>query len=330
MTLLATPIGMMLVFALTLLGLYGLYAALDPTQGQGKNIQKRLKTLGQKKSPAATKRAASAVDITGVRNRGMIDHIFGHFLPNPEKLRQRLARTGRPITMGQYLLWNIITAILGGAACLIWLKLSPAASFFCGLILGMWLPHKYVARLIGKRNKLFLGQFPDAIDLVVRGVRSGLPIGESIKTIAKEMPKPIADEFSIVNDSMKLGQPIEKALWECSDRLDLPEVKFFVIALSIQRETGGNLAETLENLSGILRKRRFMQMKIKAMSSEARASAMIIGSLPFIMFGILMMLNPKYVGVLISDPRGNTLVAIGLSLIFVGNFIMRKLAGFKI
>jgi len=144
------------------------------------------------------------------------------------------------------------------------------------------------------------------------------------------MPDPVGTELAKVNDGMKLGQTIEAALWDCSNRLDLPEVKFFVIALSIQRETGGNLAETLENLSGILRTRRYKQMKVRAMSSEARASAMIIGSLPFAMFGILMLMNPKYMKVLLTDPRGHMLLGIALALIFTGNFIMRKIAKFKI
>jgi tight adherence protein B len=166
--------------------------------------------------------------------------------------------------------------------------------------------------------------------LVVRGIRSGLPLSESVKNIASEMPDPLKTEFGIITDAMKLGEQIEVAMWTCANRLDIPEMKFFVIALAIQKETGGNLAETLENLSGIIRKRRYMQMKIRAMSSEARASAMIIGSLPFIMFGILYLMNPKYMAPLLQDPRGHKLMVVGLSMIFAGNFIMRKLAKFRI
>lgn len=328
MTLLATPFGMVLIFGSVLALLYAGYNLIDPTRGQGKTIQRRLKHLGGQGKKTA--RAVSTVDITGRSQRGVFDRVFGHFLPNPAKLRARLNRTGRSITIGQYALWNVIVSVIAMGALALVAKQPPLVCVFLGLALGMMLPHKYTQRLINKRSRKFLKLFPDGIDLAVRGVRSGLPIGESIKSIASEMPDPLGSEFAIVNDAMKLGQPIEKALWECSERLDLPEVKFFVIALSIQRETGGNLAETLENLSTILRKRTFMQLKIKAMSSEARASAMIIGSLPFIMFGILLLLNPKYVLTLLNDPRGHVLIGIALGMIFLGNFIMRKMAAFKI
>ncbi len=331
MTLLSSSLGMLVVF-LAVIGLcYAGYSFFDPSFGQDKAIKKRLRHIHGGKNDQKNKRAAAAmVDITGMRQRGIFDRAFGHFLPNPVKLRARLARTGKSYTIGQYVLWNVVVAIIAAGAIFIFGKQAPLVSLFLGLAIGMWLPNKFVQRLINKRSKQFLGQFPDAIDLTVRGVRSGLPIGESIKSIATEMPAPLRDEFAIVNDAMKLGQPIEKALWEASERLDLPEVKFFVIALSIQRETGGNLAETLENLSSILRKRRFMQLKIKAMSSEARASSMIIGSLPFLMFGILLMMNPKYVMALINDPRGQLLLAVALGMIFLGTFIMRKMASFKI
>ncbi len=327
----SSPVGMIVIFLLVIGMLYAVYGLFDPTLGASKSVRRRLDRIVDGKSRRADgKKQPSAVDIMGVQKKGLIANLILPMIPRRDKLRARLARTGRPIEMGKYLMINAALVVVGFFLGLAFFKQPPAVSLFIGIIIGLGLPHKYIGRLIAKRNKMFLSQFPDAIDLVVRGVRSGLPIGESIKSIAKEMPAPISEEFSKVNDSMKLGQTVEKALWECSARLDMPEVKFFVIALSIQRETGGNLAETLDNLSQILRKRRFMQLKIKAMSSEARASAMIIGSLPFIMFGILMLMNPKYVGLLLSDPRGHVLVGIGLGLIFLGNFIMRKMASFKI
>ncbi len=332
MSFFASPLGMLFIFGIVLAGMYFGYGKLDPSFGSSKQVKKRLERVSGKTPVASNKgrKQPSLIDITGVHNKGFLHNLAMNILPRPEKLRNRLARTGKDIPIEKFLIANAVIALIAFAFSKFVFGQSGLASIFIGIILGLGLPHKYVGRLIGKRNRAFLGQFPDAIDLVVRGVRSGLPIGESIKAIAKEMPSPMCDEFSLINDAMKLGQPIEKALWECSNRLDLAEVKFFVIALSIQRETGGNLAETLENLSGILRKRRYMQMKIRAMSSEARASAMIIGSLPFVMFGILMVLNQKYVITLLIDPRGKMMIAVGLALIFTGCFIMNKMAKFKI
>lgn len=326
-----SPVGMFIVFGIVLFGIISVYNQLDPASRYSKNIKKRLNKVSPGDGKNKTgKKQPSVIDITGGQNKTLFDTIVSRIMPRPEKLRNRLSRTGKEIGMGQYIGAMIIITFVATMILKAVVGFTIVNAFFIGLILGLGIPHKYTGRLINKRNKAFINQFPEAIDLVVRGVRSGLPIGESIKSIAKEMAEPIKTEFTIVNDSMKLGETVEKALWTCSERLDIAEVKFFVIALSIQRETGGNLAETLENLSTIIRKRRYMQMKIKAMSSEARASAMIIGSLPFAMFGILMVMNPKYIRTLLIDPRGHMLIAVGLALIFTGNFIMRKLAAFKI
>lgn len=319
---------LLIVFGTVLFGIIWGYNQFDPSARFTKQVTKRLGRVGLGKD-AGKPKMPSALDISGGQ-KSLIDSIAARLMPRPEKLRFRLARTGRDISMGRYLLLNGALVLIVLFIALTMFGQSWKIALCAGIVVGIGLPHKYIGRLIEKRNKAFLAQFPEAIDLVVRGVRSGLPIGESIKTIAKEMTDPIKAEFTIINDSMKLGQTVEQALWDCSNRLDLPEVKFFVIALSIQRETGGNLAETLENLSTILRQRRYMKLKIKAMSSEARASAMIIGSLPFIMFGILMAMNPKYISPLLTDPRGQILIGVGLSLIFTGNFIMRKLAQFKL
>jgi tight adherence protein B len=191
-------------------------------------------------------------------------------------------------------------------------------------------PHWICSNLIHRRLTKFTKLFPEAIDLMVRGIRSGLPVSETISSIGQELADPVGTEFQRITDSVKLGQTLEEAMWDTARRLDTPEFKFFVISLSVQRETGGNLAETLENLSDVLRKRHQMQLKIKAMSSEARASAYIIGSLPFIVGGILMLLNPKYVMTLFTDPRGMMLVGVGFAMMALGGFVMAKMVRFEV
>jgi len=199
-----------------------------------------------------------------------------------------------------------------------------------GVIAGVGLPHLFVGRMASKRLKLFTSQFPDAIDLIVRGLKSGLPVTESISAVGHEMADPVGFEFRHISDCVKFGQPLEEALWETARRLDTPEFKFFVISISVQRETGGNLSEALGNLSDILRRRRQMGLKIKAMSSEAKASAIILGSLPFIMFGIIFAMNPEYEMALFNDPRGQMMLGAGLGIMSLGILVMNKMVRFEI
>ncbi|MEX0922655.1 MAG: type II secretion system F family protein [Rhodovibrionaceae bacterium] len=259
-----------------------------------------------------------------------LDDLAKRLLPNPEMLRQKLARTGRRISIGQFgLLILTLTGVSATAfhygAAFPWLL-----SYLAGAIVGIALPYKMIGFLGNRRVAKFLKIFPEAIDLIIRGLRSGLPVSESISTVATEMPDPIGIEFRRISDAVRLGDSLESAMWKVARRIDVPEYKFLIIAMSIQRETGGNLAETLHNLSELLRKRQQLKLKIRAMSSEARASAWIIGSLPFLMFGILLLINPEYVMLLFSDNRGLFMVGGALLMILIGILVMAKMVRFEI
>ena len=210
------------------------------------------------------------------------------------------------------------------------LSWSRPVAIFMGIAAGLYVPHMITGRMGRKRIAKFLGSFPEAIDTICRGLRSGLPITETIATVGHELPDPIGIEFSRISDSVRMGRSLEESMWEVAPRLDTPEYRFFIIALAIQRETGGNLAETLGNLADLLRKRRQLKLKIKAMSSEAKASAMIIGSLPFLMFGLLMFVNADYVMVLLQDPRGKIMMSAGVTWMSIGIFVMKKMINFEI
>jgi tight adherence protein B len=184
--------------------------------------------------------------------------------------------------------------------------------------------------LIKKRIKMFTSNVPDAIELMVRGLRSGLPITETLGIVSSEVPGPVGIEFRSVSDKMKIGKTMEAALQDVADRLGTPEFQFFVITLAIQRETGGNLAETLSNLADVLRKRAQMKLKIRAMSSESKASAMIVGSLPFIVFTLVYMINPSYMAGFFSDERLMIAGVGGLIWMSIGGFIMAKMVNFEI
>lgn len=278
----------------------------------------------QVKAAAAIRRSDEFSSIQG------LDRLLRRFLPNPTLVRERLMKTGRRITPGAYVLVSLlIVTVVAGVAIKVF-GLSILVGALIGVAAGTSLPHMTISMMIARRIKKFIGQFPEAIDLIVRGLRSGLPVTESIKAVGTEFTDPIGPEFSQIADALKFGKTIEEALMDAAKRLDAPEFKFFVISLSIQQETGGNLAETLENLSDILRKRRQMRLKVKAMSSEARASAMIIGSLPFIMFGIIMLLNRGYLMTLFTDPRGMMMVGFVLVLMAFGIFVMHRMVRFEI
>jgi len=203
-------------------------------------------------------------------------------------------------------------------------------AFLVGAFAGIGLPHWIVGKLIQRRIGQFNSRFPDALELMVRGLRSGLPITETMGVVADELPGPISEEFRAVTDKMKIGRTMEAALQETADRLGTPEIQFFVITLAIQRETGGNLAETLANLADVLRKRAQMKLKIRAMSSESKASAWIVGSLPFIVFLLVWWISPTYMNNFFTDQRLIIAGLGGLVWMGIGVFIMAKMVNFEI
>lgn len=251
-------------------------------------------------------------------------------LPNSAKLRDRLARTGLRLSLAQYFAASAVIA--GGTAGGLWFAfhLPAAANAAVGIMLGAGLPHFAVSFLGARRIRRFGDLFPEAIDLIVRGLKSGLPVTESIKVVGQEIKDPVGEEFRLISDSIKFGLSLNQALWAATPRINTPEFRFFNITLSIQQETGGNLAETLENLSSVIRRRRQMRLKIKAFSSEAKASAYIIGSLPFIMFAMIMMINYSYAITLFTDPRGVIMVLAGFCCYAIGIAVMVKMIRFEI
>lgn len=246
-----------------------------------------------------------------------------------EALELRLHRTGKGWTMSQYL--YVSGGLTLAVLLLVFVKTgAPLLSLVAGLFVGIGLPHFIVGRAIGKRVENFTTRLPDALDLLVRGLRSGLPVTETLGVVASELPGPVGEEFKLVTDRIKVGRTMEEALQDTADRLNMPEFNFFCITLAIQRGTGGNLAETLSNLSDVLRKRAQMKLKVKAMSSESKASAYIVGSLPFIVFALIYTINPAYLSKFFVDERLIIAGLGGLTWLGIGSFIMAKMVNFEI
>ncbi len=257
------------------------------------------------------------------------DLAFGRLLPRRAELAKRLAMTGRNWTVSKYGYASGGLAIGVGLFMLLY-GLPTLLALFAAVLLGGGLPHLVVGYMIGRRVGNFTKKFPDAIELLVRGLRSGLPISETIGVVGHEIAGPVGEEFRSISDKMKIGRSMDAALQETADRLGTPEFQFFTITIAIQRETGGNLAETLSNLAEVLRKRAQMKLKIKAMSSESKASAYIIGALPFIVFVMIYYINTAYMNQFFVDER---LIAVGLGgLVWmgIGAGIMAKMIRFEI
>ncbi len=323
------PLLALLLVSAALAVLPVILIAIHLSDRSGKDIHRRVEELSQRWN-------AEQQAVTSLRKRNADVSIHGmglvikYLLPHPDKLRRRLAATGREMPLSLYLLSCVGVLTVSFLVADLIIGLQFLTSLLIGIAIGIGLPHFVVSALIRKRIAAFIGQFPEAIELIVRGLKSGLPPAESIATVGLEFPDPIGAEFRRVTDSVKFGQSMDDALDDTAQRIETPELRFFTIALAVQRETGGNLAETLENLSDILRRRRQMKLKIRAMSSEARASAIIIGSLPLIMFCLLYLVGGDYVTVLISDPRGMMMSGVGLGIQAVGAAVMAKMVRFEI
>jgi len=259
-----------------------------------------------------------------------LDVLVKRFVPKPDQLRLRLLRTGRKISFGQYGLSMCLIAVVIELSCWLIFGFKPFVAALVAVGAALFFPHAATGYMISRRQNQFTARFPEGLDIIVRGLRAGLPIAESIVNARSEVPEPVKTVYGQIADGVNLGQNLEEAIGDAAKILDTPELKFFAVSLSVQRETGGNLAETLSNLADILRRRRQMKLKVKAMSSEARASAYILGSLPFIMFGLIFFVNSGYAMELFTDPRGMMMVGVGLFMMVVGIAIMIKMVNFEI
>jgi tight adherence protein B len=202
---------------------------------------------------------------------------------------------------------------------------AAAAAAFAG---ALGLPRWLLAFLKKRRHDKFLQHFPDAVDIIVRGIKAGLPLLDSMRVIVADAPEPIKSEFRAIIDTQSIGLPLGEACGKLYERIPLPEANFFAIVVAIQQKSGGNLSEALGNLSRVLRDRKKMKAKIKAMSMEAKASAGIIGSLPVLVMGIVYITSPDYIELLWTTPTGRMLLAGSLVWMAVGIFSMKKMINF--
>ncbi len=275
--------------------------ANDPASQRRRNVQDTLKDQEAKQKTAARKKVP---------------------------LRARLEGAGLTMKPKAFYIGSAVFGL--GVALLMMLGHQiPAIAVAAGFAAGFGVPRWVLGFLIKRRRKAFVGEFANALDVIVRGVKTGLPVGECLKIISVESPAPVGPEFADVVDAQRMGIPLDQALMRMYERMPVPEVNFFIIVLTIQQKTGGNLAEALGNLARVLRDRKKLIQKIASVSAEAKASAMIIGSLPFVIGALMFAINSEYMSHLFDEKLGHAMMIGGGVWMSIGALIMKKMMNFE-
>lgn len=287
--------------------------------------------LGQVTRPDTARQAAKATGVQRLR-REQVEETLKELDTRRKQITRptlglRLERAGLKWSKRQFVVWS---AIAGGAAFVfaILFGMGLAVAMALGAAAGLGLPRWVLHYLCKRRQAKFLNAFPDAVDIIVRGVKAGLPLHDSIRAIVNDSPEPLRSEFRAILETQAIGMPLGEACGKLYERMVLPEANFFAIVIGIQQQAGGNLSEALGNLSRVLRDRKRMKEKIKAMSMEAKASAMIIGALPLVVMCAVYVVSPDYISLLWTQPTGRLMLA-GCGLwMLTGVLAMKKMISF--
>jgi tight adherence protein B len=244
-------------------------------------------------------------------------------------MRRRLEQAGFPSATARtyWIICGVIGALTAGS-CLVSHQ-TPLVTAMALFAMSFGLPRWVLSFLTNRRRKKFTNEFANAIDVIVRSVKSGLPTNEALRIVAKESPDPVGTEFTRLVEGSKVGVTLEQGLKRMFDSMPTPEVGFFSIVMTIQSRSGGNLSEALGNLASVLRDRKRLEGKVRAMSSEAKASAMIIGSLPPGVMGLVYLTTPSYITLLFTEKMGNLMLAGCVTWMTIGILVMRKMINFK-
>ena len=305
-------------------GIY--YAVVDPLLSGNSKAEKRQAAL-RTRTPAA---AASRVNDVAKRRKQVADSLKELDARAKSKkltFETKMAQAGVGWTKRNY---YAVSGLAGALAMLLGVFLlgNPLLGIGLAITCGVGLPAWLLGHLRKRRIKKFLAEFPSAVDMIVRGIKAGIPLGDCLRNIANEAAEPVRTEFRVIVEAQALGLTVAEAVERIIDRVPAPEANFFSIVISIQAKAGGNLAEALSNLSNVLRDRKKMRGKIKAMSSEAKASAGIIGALPPLVAFFVYLTSPDYISLLFVTSTGH--IVLGGCVVWMGTgiFIMKKMINF--
>ena len=322
-----------MTIALVLLFMLALGGVAYAFTGGDEKAQKRVAAVAKPAGQARGSRATPAQEAAQKRKNvaAMLKDVEKNRAAKKEKptMRRRLEQAGFPKATPRsfWMICGIMAALAASAA--IMTHQQPLVDLLAVFVVGLGLPRWVLGFLTARRKKKFTENFANAIDVIVRSVKSGLPTNEALRIVAREAPDPVGSEFQSLVESMKVGVTMEQGLKRMMESMPTTEVGFFAIVMTIQGKSGGNLSEALGNLAFVLRDRKRLQGKIKAMSSEAKASAMIIGSLPPAVMGIVYVTTPAYIMKLFTERAGNIMLAVCVIWMSMGIMVMRKMINFK-
>jgi tight adherence protein B len=314
----------LIVAALFSIAIYCVILALMPKRMTAKptehtkNMMMALESDSQAEAQAAVD-APSILRSQGFEETNLTRLFF--LLPGSKKFYPLMQRAGIGHQVERFLVVQVVIFILMSFL----LRGLGIKGIVLALAIAYFTAYWRVKRRIRKRNNAFLAAFPDALDMIVRSVRSGYPLNGAIRMVAENMQPPVSTEFKRVADETAYGSSLIESLVRMSQRVDEPDVRFFVVMLTVQQDVGGNLSESLNNLSGIIRKRRHLRMKIKAMTSEGRATAYVLGSMPPALFGIIHLLQPKHLEPLFNTNTGNIMLGCAIGILVLGATIVWRL-----
>jgi tight adherence protein B len=296
-----------------------------------RRLRDRLEDLDARTRSGARK--IQMATLKRVENAGRLptlDKLLWRWFPNASSVRQKLQTSGMSVTLGDFVFASLALAVAVAFLLYLVLDVAPGVALLGSLSVGFGLPNVVVGMKSKKRARKFNLLFPEAVDLIVRALRAGLPIQEAIGNVSRDIKDPVGGVFKRAQTEIQVGVPLETALWRVAKTVRTDEFNFLIVALSIQRETGGNLAETLANLSQLLRARQQLRLKIRAFTSEARATMLIMTGLPFLVGGGMFIISPGYISPLVTTSTGQMVAAAAGCSMGLGIFIMNKIATIKV
>jgi tight adherence protein B len=312
----------LIVFLLVTVAAFAAGSLLDQRSARARLIKERLATV-QKAPERAPEEELALLRDEQLSQIPALDTLLRRS-ERISAIQKMLAQAGMTLRAGNFLGLSVITAVAAAIVAFVLTRNNPAVAW-AALFIGFLLPYSYASFRRNKRFEKFEDLFPEAIDTLARAVRAGHAFTTALEMISNEVSEPVCSEFRKLYEEQKFGMPVRDALMNLTDRMPLVDVKFFVTAVMLQRETGGNLAEILDNLSYVIRERFKIQRQVRVYTAQGRLTMALLMGMPPIIVMTMLVLNPAFIRPLFSDPIGHTLLVAGITLQTIGYFVIRRI-----